>query len=68
MEMRLLRGFILFTFIMLLVTGVLASEQYAFVSKWGSLGTGDGQFNHPNDVAVDNSGHVYVADSGNNRI
>src|SRR5438552_1447962 len=40
-----------------------------FVTKWGSLGSGDGQFNTgPDGVAVDGSGNVFVADSGNNRI
>ena len=28
-------------------------------------GTGDGQFNGPLGIAVDSSGHVYVADTGN---
>ena len=39
-----------------------------FVTKWGSLGSGDGQFNGPGGVAVDGSRHVFVADTGNNRI
>jgi DNA-binding beta-propeller fold protein YncE len=39
-----------------------------FVTKWGSKGTGDGQFNAPRGVAVDSSGNIYVADYYNNRI
>src|SRR5438445_6031610 len=39
-----------------------------FVTKWGSQGGGDGQFANPTGVAVDGSGHVFVADSGNDRI
>ncbi len=39
-----------------------------FLTKWGSIGSGDGQFNYPYGVAVDNSGNVYVADTNNNRI
>ena len=39
-----------------------------FITKWGSYGSEDGQFYYPNDVAVDSSGNVYVADSSNNRI
>ncbi len=41
-----------------------------FITKWGSRGTGDGEFDHPNAVAVDSkSGNVYVGDfDKNNRI
>jgi len=41
---------------------------YTFVTKFGSGGTGDGQFFFPSGVAVDSSGNVYVSDSGNHRI
>ena len=43
-------------------------QQWEFVTKWGSQGSGNGQFNSPNGIAVDSSGNVYVADGGNNRI
>ena len=39
-----------------------------FEKEWGSYGTGDGQFSIPDGVAVDGSGNVYVADTGNDRI
>ena len=46
-----------------------------FILKWGknggdgTSGSGDGEFNDPRGVAVDNnSGNVYVADRGNHRI
>jgi tripartite motif-containing protein 71 len=39
-----------------------------FLSRWGSLGSGDGQFFEPLGVAVDASGDVYVADLSNKRI
>jgi hypothetical protein len=38
------------------------------ITLWGSLGSGDGQFNLPYGIAVDSNDNVYVADSGNNRI
>src|SRR5713226_3775049 len=40
----------------------------SFVTKWGSFGSGDGQFNLPDGLGVDSSGNVYVADAGNSRI
>ena len=39
-----------------------------FVTKWGSEGTGDGQFSNPSGLSVDGSGNIYVADSHSNRI
>ena len=39
-----------------------------FVNTWGSPGTGNGQFDIPSGIAVDNSGNVYVADTANNRV
>jgi NHL repeat len=39
-----------------------------FATKWGSHGSGDGQFIIPDGVAVDSSGNVYVADAFNHRI
>lgn len=35
-----------------------------FVTKWGTPGTGDGQFQGPNGLDVDRSGKVYVTDIG----
>src|SRR4029079_9334749 len=41
----------------------------AFVTKWGSYGTGTSQFNKPIGIGVDPvSGNVFVCDAGNNRI
>jgi hypothetical protein len=40
-----------------------------FITKWGSEGSSDGQFDQPcGGVAVDSSGHVFVVDSDNSRI
>ena len=39
-----------------------------FLTKWGSRGDADGQFDKPHGVAVDSFGNVFVADLGNHRI
>lgn len=39
-----------------------------FVATWGTQGSGDGQFENPYGLDCDNSGNVYVADTGNQRI
>ena len=40
----------------------------SFITKWGSGGSGDGQFNNSSDIAVDAAGYVYVPDDANHRI
>jgi DNA-binding beta-propeller fold protein YncE len=39
-----------------------------FVTKWGTYGSGDGQFQVPTGISVDTFGYVYVADKGLNNI
>jgi tripartite motif-containing protein 71 len=39
-----------------------------FITKWGSQGTGDGQFNVPFSIDIDSLNNVYVADFDNYRI
>jgi hypothetical protein len=39
-----------------------------FITKWGSEGAADGQFELPQGVAIDSSGNVFVADTANHRI
>ena len=39
-----------------------------FVTKWGTVGGGDGQFYLPRGVAVDSVGNVYVAEVYNSRV
>lgn len=55
-------------FIGLMSASVTHAETYTFVTKWGSSGSGDGQFSAPYDVAIDSSNNVYVTDVGNHRI
>ena len=45
-----------------------ANSPYSFATKWGSRGTGDGQFSAPQGVAVDSSNNVYVVDVNNDRV
>lgn len=40
----------------------------SYLDVLGTYGTGTGQFKHPQDVAVDSAGNIYVADSDNHRI
>ena len=44
------------------------AEGVGFVVRWGSEGSGDGQFAMAAGVAVDRSGNVYVADSSSTRV
>lgn len=39
-----------------------------FLAKWGTTGSGNGQFNLPRGVAADASGNVFIADRDNHRI
>ncbi len=47
---------------------ILFQDKDYYYTKWGEYGSGNGQFNSPYGIAVDNSGNVYVADSGNHCI
>jgi hypothetical protein len=44
------------------------SSSGAFITKWGSKGSGDAEFDWPSGLAIDGAGNVYVADTQNNRI
>lgn len=39
-----------------------------YLFSFGSMGVRNGQFNYPNDIALDDSGRLYVTDRENNRI
>ena len=40
----------------------------SYVSSFGSLGTGTGQFNHPTGIAIDAKGNLWVVDTNNRRL
>jgi sugar lactone lactonase YvrE len=60
--------FLILFFLVLINTTITHAETYTFVTKWGSTGSGNGQFVNPYCVAVDSSGNIYVGDMSNNRI
>jgi DNA-binding beta-propeller fold protein YncE len=45
-----------------------AAASFQFVSKWGTPGSGNGQFTSPYGIAVSSCGTVWVADRGNDRV
>src|SRR6185436_7667186 len=45
-----------------------AVDPPAFNTQWGSYGSGDGQFDNPQQLTIDTAGNVYVADKNNHRI
>ena len=45
-----------------------AAGQLEYLGSFGVPGIGDGQFTFPTSVAVDSRGHVYVADTFNDRV
>jgi DNA-binding beta-propeller fold protein YncE len=46
-----------------MLVGVVAALASAFVLKFGTIGSNDGQFTSARGIAVDPSGNVYVADA-----
>jgi len=44
------------------------SAQGKYLLEWGRKGSGDGEFNIPHNLELDNAGNVYVADRENKRI
>lgn len=45
-----------------------AARVPVYSSKFGVLGTNDGEFNSPRGMTVDSAGNIYIADRDNNRI
>jgi len=57
--------FLVFIAVSMFAVTAAAEDPPAFLLKWGSSGSGDGQFQGPFGIAVDSWGHVYVSDSTN---
>ena len=55
-------------FIGTLLPATVSAQVLAYLTQWGSLGSGSGQFYYPASVAVDASGNVYVSDQVNHRV
>jgi tripartite motif-containing protein 71 len=44
------------------------TDEGVYLNMWGTHGSGDGQFNMPYGIALDESGHIYVTDHYNQRV
>lgn len=47
---------------------LLLSQEGSTLSTWGSMGTANGQFKMPKDIAMDSNGYLFVVDSNGHRI
>ena len=50
-------------FILLGSFNLFSAPQPEFITKWGTNGSGNGEFDSPHDVTVDSSGNIYVIDN-----
>ncbi len=49
-------------------SGTIQNLITPFYGSFGSGGSGDGQFDAPEDIAINGTGHIFVVDSFNNRV
>ncbi len=47
---------------------LLISKEGATITTWGSMGTANGQFKYPKDIALDKNGYLFVVDTNGHRI
>ncbi|HEY7835660.1 MAG TPA: hypothetical protein VIG30_18955 [Ktedonobacterales bacterium] len=47
---------------------VINPQAHNYQAQWGSIGSGNGQFNGAWGMAIDSAGNVYVSDVSNNRV
>jgi sugar lactone lactonase YvrE len=46
----------------------VSGDEPAFLFTFGEFGITEGLFNYPNDICIDETGRLYIADRENNRI
>ena len=51
-----------------ILPATVGAQPPIYLTQWGSLGSGDGQFHEPGGVTIDATGNVYVADGANARV
>jgi tripartite motif-containing protein 71 len=61
-------GVVVAAVLVLLLTKKSAGDDGITVTEFGGHGTADGLFDAPSGIALDDSGNVYVSDTGNQRI
>jgi len=64
----ILRPITILPLLLAIMTNIGFALSLSVILTFGTCGSGDGQFMSPNGVAVDSSGNIYVADTGNARI
>jgi len=65
---RTILGLVVCAIASCLVPAIAVADGYQYAGKWGTRGTGDGQFDGIGGIAIDGSGNVYVSDVSNKRI
>jgi len=46
----------------------VSGREPIFLFSFGDFGMEDGLFNYPNDIAMDETGRLYIVDRENNRV